>query len=273
MSLLKTGQCFTEELALNCPTIVACVTALPTGQAAVAGDRVLGKDGQFHALPAAADAQQLSISGNVISLTNGGNVTLPAQVAGPAFATPAETITGTSASLMVNPADLYARENIAAQTGLANNPASIPAPAAGQSPWGTTLLGERVHYMPGVGWKVVADNYHIETPLGVDTAVTTGVTVRQTFTAHRAGVVMACMWAYGTSAGDPFSVVVAAVRRNNDPSSQMTDGSYATLNQAMHSNASKSFAVAAGDTIEFWTYHDKTISGIEAMRSSLTYIS
>jgi hypothetical protein len=107
--ILKTGPCFTSELELNCSTIVGCVTALPVGPAAVAGTtQVLGKDGQYHTLPAAPvaavpalsvsgnqltiaggntvtlpdnDTQDLSISGNVISLTNGGSVTLPTATA------------------------------------------------------------------------------------------------------------------------------------------------------------------------------------------------
>lgn len=108
--LLKTGQCFTEELELNCPTIVACVTALPVGSAAVAGETpMLGKDGKYHVIPPAVtpvpqtlsrigqtialsggggsvtmpdlDTQDLSLVGNVLSLTNGGSVTLPTSAA------------------------------------------------------------------------------------------------------------------------------------------------------------------------------------------------
>jgi hypothetical protein len=300
MSLLKTGACFTSELELNCPTIVGCVTALPVGPAGVAGTtQVLGKDGQFHALPAASvpalsvsgsqltitggntitlpdndtqdlsisgnvisltnggsitlpttaaptpqvlsvsgdtlslsggggsvtlpDTQDLSISGNVLSLTNGGSVTLPAAtaptlsisgsnlsisggntVALPAasvtFATPAETIVGTSTTLAVNPADLFARENIAAQTGVSNNLSAIPAPTASQSNWATNLLGETLHYEPGVGWKVVADNYGYNVR---NTAPTFSVgagpftTTIHSFTAPRAGRFVATTYVAG----------------------------------------------------------------------------
>ena len=216
--LLKTGACFTKELELNCPTVVACVTALPTGLAAAAGDLVLGKDGKYHALPAAPaapapqtlslvgntvslsggggsitvpdlDTQDLSLVGNVLSLTNGGSVTLPSApgqvaqtlsiagstvslsggggsivlpaAAGVTFATPAETVAGTSTTLAVNPADLIARENIPAQTGLNADPALIPAPAANQSPWGVNTLGETLHYAPGLGWQIVANHANI----------------------------------------------------------------------------------------------------------------
>jgi hypothetical protein len=136
--ILKTGACFTAELELNCPTIVDCVTALPVGPAAVAGTtQVLGKDGQYHTLPAAP-------------------------VAGPAqdpYATPAQTVAGTATALIVNPADLVARENIPAQTGLSNDVSAIPAPAANQSPWGVNLLGETLHYAPGLGWQIVDKKY------------------------------------------------------------------------------------------------------------------
>jgi hypothetical protein len=66
---------------------------------------------------------------------------------------------GTSAVTVINPADLYARENIAAQTGLSNDVTAIAAPSAGQSNWGVNLLGETLHYAPGVGWKIVAGLY------------------------------------------------------------------------------------------------------------------
>lgn len=71
------------------------------------------------------------------------------------FATPAQTIAGTSTTTIVNPADLYARENIPAQTGLSNNVTAIPAPTASQSVWGVNLLGETLHYAPGLGWQIV----------------------------------------------------------------------------------------------------------------------
>jgi hypothetical protein len=71
------------------------------------------------------------------------------------YATPAQTVAGTATALVVNPADLFARENIAAQTGLGLVLSAIPAPTASQSNWGTNTLGETLHYMPGVGWKVV----------------------------------------------------------------------------------------------------------------------
>jgi hypothetical protein len=165
-----------------CSAVVACITARPTGAPAVAGDLVIGADGQKHALPVAggsqnltiagqtlsisggnsvtlpdSDTQALSIAGNVLSLTNGGSVTLPASTV---FATPAQTIAGASTTLSVNPADLVARENIPAQTGLNNDVALIPAPTASQSPWGQNALGETLHYAPGLGWKIIDNQYH-----------------------------------------------------------------------------------------------------------------
>jgi hypothetical protein len=266
--LLKSGPCFTAELELNCPTIVACVAALPVGAPAVAGDLVLGPDNQYHALPAAAlsiagnqltitggntvtlpdnDTQDLSISGNVISLTNGGSVTLPTtaaptpqviSIAGNTvslsggggsvvvpdtqdlslagnvlsltnggsvtlpvstqdpYATPAQTIAGDATALIVNPADLYARENIPAQTGLGLVLSAIPAPAANQSPWGVNTLGETLHYMPGVGWKIVSD-YHQEVSADyINASPAQGVwVIGASVTAPRAGKVIITGWA------------------------------------------------------------------------------
>jgi hypothetical protein len=83
------------------------------------------------------DTQDLSISGNVISLTNGGSVTLPPATV--TFATPAETIAGTSTTLAVNPADLTAK--------LANQPASGVCTDREDVVWnGTILQGAAKHY-------------------------------------------------------------------------------------------------------------------------------
>jgi hypothetical protein len=205
---------------------------------------VLGKDGQFHALPAApvaavpalsiagdqltitggntvtlpdSDAQALSISGNVISLTNGGSVTLPTTAAPAAqtlsisgqnltisggntvvlpagaatvFATPAETVAGTATALAVNPADLYARENIAAQTGLGLVLSAIPAPTASQSPWGVNTLGETLHYAPGTGWQIVSKLHGETQSLGSNLTPAMGViTDILSFTMPRDGFV------------------------------------------------------------------------------------
>ena len=193
--LLKTGACFTNELELNCPTVVACVAALPTGLAAAAGDLVLGKDGKYHALPAAPAApapQTLSIAGSTVSLSGGGgSIVLPA-AAGVTFATPAETVAGTSTTLAVNPADLVARENIPAQTGLNVNVALIPAPTASQSPWGTNTLGETLHYAPGLGWKIVDNRYGTQSvqPAGNIAAAPNAWVTALSLVAPRAGRVI-----------------------------------------------------------------------------------
>jgi hypothetical protein len=137
------------------------------------GNTLTISGGNSVTLPIGADVQQLSLSGNTLSLTNGGSVTLPAAAA-PVFATPAEAQAGTSTTLHINPADLYARENIAAQTGVSNDIAEIPAPAAGQSPWASNALGETLHYAPGLGWKIVSDLYGTSTG-GSATALTPNV--------------------------------------------------------------------------------------------------
>jgi hypothetical protein len=234
MSLLKTGACFTAELELNCPTIVACVAALPTGPVASPGTLVLGADGQYHALPPiGADA----VFGTTVLLGNDGQYhALPSPSAaatdcaavaaciaalpvGPTavfgttallgadgqyhalpipaaaavtFATPAQTIAGTSAVLAVNPADLYARENIAAQTGLGLVLSAIPAPTAAQSVWGVNTLGETLHYAPGLGWQIVNKYFHSTQSVDAAAAIPIAaniVTPISSFVAPRAGLV------------------------------------------------------------------------------------
>lgn len=141
------------------------------------------------------DTQDLSLSGNVLSLTNGGSVTLPTAAQDP-YATPAQTIAGTATALIVNPADLYARENIPAQTGLGLNLAVIPAPTANQSPWGVNTLGETLHYAPGLGWRIVAGLHQIESAVSTNSTPTQGVWVAgATVVAPRAGKVVITGWA------------------------------------------------------------------------------
>ncbi len=269
--LLKTGACFTAELELNCPTIVACVAALPVGAPAVAGDLVLGPDNQYHALPAAPvpngsetkvtgganvtitgagttaspyivsaaaaavpDGSETKVTGGAnVTITGAGTVASPYVVAAVAgaipdgsetkvvaganttvtgagttaspyivnadtvpFATPAQTIAGTSTTLAVNPADLYARENIPAQTGLGLVLGAIPAPTASQSVWGTNTLGETLHYSPGLGWEIVADLYQQTTAKYINSTPTQGSWVLgATVTAPRAGKVIITGWA------------------------------------------------------------------------------
>lgn len=156
------GGVVVSQTNVTCPEVLACIAALPTGAPAIAGDLVLGSDAQFHALPAVP------------------------------FATPAQTIAGTSTTLAVNPADLYARENIAAQTGLGLVLSAIPAPTASQSNWGVNTLGETLHYMPGVGWKVIADQYGTEVIQAGSVATVANVwTTAVSLTMPRAGRIVA----------------------------------------------------------------------------------
>jgi hypothetical protein len=230
MTILKTGTCFTAELTLNCPTIVDCVTALPVGAAGVAGTtQVLGKDGQFHTLPAApvgptpADGSETKVTaGTNTTVTGAGTIASPyvvsstATAASTPFATPAETIAGTATTLAVNPADLYARENIPAQTGLGLVLSAIPAPAANQSPWGVNTLGETLHYAPGVGWQIVDYRYHqtVNTPAGVTTP--SGVWGLGTpVTAPRAGRVLITSKAVGYNAAAHFAMATGLFKNGS----------------------------------------------------------
>ena len=152
----------------NCAAVIACILAAPVGAAAVPGTTsVLGLDGQWHLLPA-------------------GGAMDP-------YATPAQTQAGVSTTTIVNPADLFARENIAAQVGVSNNVAAIPAPTAGQSNWATNLLGETLHYAPGLGWKIVDNRYgaQIVQPAGVIPTPVSAWATAVSLVAPRAGRIIA----------------------------------------------------------------------------------
>jgi hypothetical protein len=236
------------------------------------------------------DAQALSLSGNVISLTNGGSVTLPTTAAPAAptlsisgqnltisggntvvlpagaatvFATPAETVAGTSTTLAVNPADLVARENIPAQTGLSLNTATIPAPTANQSPWGRNTANETLHYAPGLGWKIV-DNYisiDQNVPSSAPVACPAGAVTNVTsYVAPRAGLVVVTAnttnnsGTYITMSGG-ISVNGALKRFDNDahngPAFTASGGGF-YLTDGNNASTAWTGRVAAGDTLANW---------------------
>jgi hypothetical protein len=150
----------------NGGSVTLPTTAAPVPQVlSVSGHTVsLSGGGGSVTLPD-SDAQTLSISGQTLTIAGGNSVTLPAGATQDPYATPAQTVAGTATNLIVNPADLVARENIPAQTGLGLVLSAIPAPAANQSPWGVNTLGEILHYAPGLGWKIVDNRYGSTTSL------------------------------------------------------------------------------------------------------------
>ena len=107
----------------NCAAVIACILAAPVGAAAVPGTTsVLGLDGQWHLLPA--------------------------------FATPAETIAGTSTTTIINPAGLTAK--------LANQPAADACTDREDVVWnGTILQGAAKHY------SIPRTTLSLSTPPGV----------------------------------------------------------------------------------------------------------
>ncbi len=168
------------------PYVVNAAAATPQTLALVGQTLSLSGGGGAVTIPD-SDAQTLSLAGNTLSLTSGGSVTLPA--ASVTFATPAETIAGTSTTLAVNPADLYARENIAAQTGLGLVLSAIPAPTASQSNWGENTLGETLHYAPGLGWQRVGNLYAAISEKTTPVAVSSTPVTVESFTIPRDGVI------------------------------------------------------------------------------------
>jgi hypothetical protein len=302
------------ETPLPCAEVAACVAALPLGPDAIPGTTVLlGNDGTFHLLP--AESQALSIAGNVISLTNGGSVTLPTtaapvpqvlSVAGntislsggggsvvspdaqtlslagnvltisngnnvtlPAvsvpFATPAQTIAGTSTTLAVNPADLYARENIPAQTGVSNDVTTIPAPTAGQSNWATNLLGETLHYEPGVGWQIVSKLHGFT--LGAYAMVSANtINSALNIVAPRAGRMTVSAYISALLNGAAGAPKTISVFVNKGPI-RFGDTAETSTNNALDANASGSFNVLVGDVINIAYVNGSAIGNASTLYS------
>jgi hypothetical protein len=62
----------------------------------------------------------------------------------------------------------------APKTGVSNDVTAVPAPAAGESEWAVNLLGETLHYAPGLGWKIVDNKY--DAAVGGNVAITSANT-------------------------------------------------------------------------------------------------
>jgi hypothetical protein len=269
----------------------------------VSGNQLTIAGGNTVILPD-SDAQALSISGNVISLTNGGSVTLPtatapdgsetkvvagtnvtvtgagttanpyvvtaAAAASTVFATPAETVAGTSTTLAVNPADLYARENIAAQTGVSNDVTAIPAPTAGQSPWATNALGEQLHYEPGVGWQIVS-KLHGFTLGAYATVPVNTINSALNIVAPRAGRMTVSAYISALMNGAAGAPKTISVFVNKGPI-RFGDTAETSTNNALDANASGSFNVLAGDVINI-TYVNGSAVGNASTLYSYQYES
>ena len=219
-----------------------------------------------------SDAQTLSLAGNTLSLTSGGSVTLPA--ASVTFATPAETIAGTSTTLAVNPADLYARENIAAQTGLGLVLSAIPAPTASQSNWGVNTLGETLHYMPGVGWKIIDDKYgeYASVSLG---GYNGGATITVVRTAPRTGILSVSCSAYTDGATAPPATndvfCMLAVSGYTELPIYDRDLQSYTYNPATSGSVSR-LAVNAGNSLVFMFRLDAPTANVWRYNYSFQYV-
>jgi hypothetical protein len=170
------------------------------------------------------------------------------------FATNAEAQAGTSTALLVNPANLYARENITAQTGVANDPAAVPAPTAGQSNWATNLQGERLHYMPGIGWQVVANAFGLSTRSTVATfgiGAGTVVSTWNTWTATRPGRVHAVGYTAGANPGFSVLVGIQSSIYLNGTRQASAFSSQSNITSGCDATSSVILTVAAGDILTF----------------------
>jgi hypothetical protein len=195
---------------------------------------------------------------------------VPPPSTSPSFATPAQTIAGMATDLIVNPADLYARENIAAQTGLGLVLSAIPAPTASQSSWGVNTLGETLHYAPGLGWKIVADYLEVDGKWPDQPAVTNPGATQGTYIAPRSGTIHATQWCFSTSAGNLNSsvrvyILVNGIAKTENLSSSTVNG------QGMSVSCASTFKVVAGDVITFGAGWGFTKTGISQLKYSIVY--
>jgi hypothetical protein len=206
-----------------------------------AGDSGLTLAGMPASTGVTAGAQPIGVDAN-------GKVV---RVAVPAFATLAETVAGTSTTSAVNPADLYARENIPAQTGLGLVLSAIPAPTASQSNWGVNTLGETLHYMPGVGWKIVADLYKKETLYPNVANIPAGAfTLVGSYVAPRGGDLLVTATAAFTNTTLPAKVRLLV--QKNAGSYYGNSGSAVTTADGVHIEATKHFTIVAGDVLKMF---------------------
>jgi hypothetical protein len=259
------------------------------------------------AAPAAAP-QTLNISGQNLSISGGNTVVLPAGIvadgsetkvtaganvtvtgagttaspyvvtaaaaAATVFATPAETVAGTATALAVNPADLYARENIAAQTGLGLVLGAIPAPTAGQSPWGVNTLGETLHYAPGLGWQIVDRKHGLYEAVSLG-AYNGGALVTVVRTAPRSGVISVSCGAYTDGATTPPTVndVFCMLAVSGYAELPIFDRDYQsfTYNPAVSGSVSR-LAVNAGDSLIFMFRLDAPNASVFRYNLSYQYL-
>jgi hypothetical protein len=200
-------------------------------------------------------------------------VVAAAAAAATVFATPAETVAGTATALAVNPADLYARENIAAQTGLGLVLSAIPAPTASQSPWGVNTLGETLHYEPGVGWKLVANAYYKPYQEIILPSIPSGPTVTASEIVPRAGRLLLNLEVFNFGASSGASIIALARIAGNPPTTR--HGSRAVggmLPVEGISSLTAYFTVAAGDILEFLAYPTTAASGPIYTKYSYQYV-
>lgn len=194
----------------------------------------------------------------------------------PPFATPAETIAGTATNLIVNPADLYARENLPAQTGLSNDVTAIPAPTASQSTWGVNQLGETLHYAPALGWQIVDKRYSVEATYPDNTSVTDfSFTPVGTFVAPRNGTIAVDFGLAGLSGVTGGSTIIAYVLKNGAIISE-NNNTYNLVDNGLSAHASTLVNVVAGDVISFhpyWIFTSVNNPGVKRVRSAIAYIN
>jgi hypothetical protein len=241
----------------------------------------------------APDGSETKVTaGANVTVTGAGTTASPyvvtaAAAASTVFATPAETIAGTSTALAVNPADLVARENIPAQTGLGLVLSAIPAPTASQSPWGVNTLGETLHYAPGVGWQIVSRFYgaQVVQPAGSIPAPVSAWVTAVSLVAPRAGRIVATghivvdnfshnIWAGGLALDGVNKTAYNVLDVGNGGSASASGGGSSPL-QTSSGNAVLTWTgdVLAGSVIQIQGFSSLTSGRVRLANLEYTYLN
>jgi hypothetical protein len=222
---------------------------------------------------ALASTSTVNFAGAGVVATNAAGVTTVTIPGGSGtFATNAEAQAGTSTALLINPANLYSRENIAAQTGVSNVVASLAAPTASQSNWAVNLLGETLHYAPGLGWKIVANKYTQTIVGATNAAVSSGGTLAlATYVAPRAGTISASFSSNTVSSGATPAFNNMTLNQNALTRSEQITQAGTSGGVGMAATVSATFPVVAGDVLNFLGQWFNTSAGVNYSFGVIAY--
>ena len=253
----------------NATEVAAAIAALPAGAAAVSGvTSVLGSDGQYHVLPAS--------SAVFTTQEEGANLSTAVGVLN--FVGPNITATGAGATttVIVNVAPVTS-------TGVpATGPAAAPANLNVRN-LATSTIGEVWEYLPGTGWRVVADNYSVEVINAVSSVLAANVTTTVvTTTMPRSGKITAS--GFISASNSTYNAIGSSLTKNgvvqcsngvdsDGPTGASSGGGSVTSMASFSSIGTYTGPVAAGDTIAMIVRSVSTSGTHSGSIIRVTYIS